>query len=76
MGLDHLNHSEHFTYSAKLRSWKLKAVFEVKGGLSEAMKAEKFIKRQKSRSFIDKICDKDTIELPMAQLVRAPHMRD
>ena len=72
---DH-NNSLHLSYTAKFRPWKIKAVFEIAGDVSVAMKAEKFIKKQKSRSFIDAICKKNTVQLPMAQLVRVPHMRD
>lgn len=41
-----------------------------------ALKAERFIKKQKSRAFIEKICSMDKIDLPMAQLVKVPHLLD
>ena len=66
------NNSLHPTFSSKLRPWKLKAAFELNGSAGEAMKAEKFIKKQKSRAFIDKICNMQIVKLPVAQLVRVP----
>ena len=69
------NTSDHPTYTSKHRPWILKAVFKISDDRSVAMKVEKFIKRQKSRVFIDKICLLNIIELPMDQLVRVPKLR-
>ena len=66
---DH-NTSDHPTYTSKHRPWKLLAAFEVSPDRATAMKAETFIKKQKSRKFIQKIAAKAIVDLPMAKLVR------
>jgi putative endonuclease len=59
------------------RPWELKAVFEIEGGRGEAMKFESFIKKQKSRTLIEKLIDPDFIPSnSLAQLIRVPHVRD
>ena len=64
------NSSDHPTYTSKHRPWKLLAAFEVSPERAIAMKAEIFIKKQKSRRFIQKIVTKTIVDLPMARLVR------
>ncbi|MBW6492299.1 MAG: GIY-YIG nuclease family protein [Lentimicrobium sp.] len=63
------NSSDHPTYTSKHRPWKLIALFEVSEERKVAMNVEKFIKNQKSRTFIDRICANEKVDLPMAQLV-------
>ncbi|MDO8896607.1 MAG: GIY-YIG nuclease family protein, partial [Bacteroidales bacterium] len=63
------NTSDHPTYTSKHRPWKLLAAYEVSEEKGVAMKAEKFIKKQKSRVFIKNICESDVFYLPVAQLV-------
>ena len=70
------NSSDHSTYTSKHRPWKLLAAYEVSEERGVAMNAEKFIKKQKSRTFINKICESEVFDLPMAQLVRVPKLRD
>jgi len=70
------NSSDHPTYTSKHRPWKLLAAYQVSKEKGVAMKAEKFIKKQKSRVFINKICESDVFDLPMAQLVIVPKLRD
>ena len=70
------NSSPHDTFSSKHRPWILKAVFEVVGSKGDAMRAERFIKRQKSRKFIEAIISKDKVDLHIVQLVRVPKLRD
>jgi putative endonuclease len=54
----------------------LNAVFEVENE-SKAIQIERFIKRQKSRKFIERICTEDFKGTGiLAQLVRVPHLRD
>jgi putative endonuclease len=71
------NTSKSFTYTSKHRPWVIKQVLECGLSNKEAVKIERFIKKQKSRVLIEKICDKD-FELSgiLAQLVRVPHLRD
>ena len=60
-----------------VEDWTLEAVFEVSEVEANAIYLERFIKKQKSRKLIEKLCDpnfKPTQKL--AQLVRVPHMRD
>jgi putative endonuclease len=70
------NCSNHETYSSKHRPWLIKASFEVNGTKRDAIRAEQFIKRQKSRKFIDEICAKGFVDIGVAQLVRVPNVRD
>ena len=64
------NSSDHPTYTSKHRPWKLFAAFEVSPDRATTMKAEIFIKKQKSRRFIRKIAAETIVDLPMARLVR------
>ena len=63
-------------YTGRTKDWKLEAVFEVENQ-SKAIQIERFIKRQKSRKFIERICEEDFKGTGLlAQLVRVPHLRD
>jgi putative endonuclease len=64
-------------YTGKAKDWQLMAVFQVCGSEGEAVKIERFIKKQKSRNLIERMCD-DRFEPIgiLAQLVRVPHVRD
>ena len=69
------NSLEKFT--GKTHDWQLRAVFFVSDQISEAMKIEKFIKKQKSRKLIERLIDSNyLLEGLLAQLVRVPHVRD
>ena len=70
------NESIRDTFSKKHRPWILKAVFECGENRSNAMKIEKFIKRQKSRKLIEKMITGEKLEGVLAQLVRVPDDRD
>jgi putative endonuclease len=72
-------HLENSTdkYTGKAKDWCLKAVFEVSDDISTALKVERFIKKQKSRKLIEKLCEDDfKPDGYLAQLVRVPHLRD
>ncbi|MEN9973524.1 MAG: hypothetical protein RIS20_1871 [Bacteroidota bacterium] len=63
-------------YTGRAQDWVIKSVFEVENE-SVAIKIERFIKKQKSRNLIERLCQKDFFgENILAQLVRVPHMRD
>ena len=65
------------TYTSKYRPWILKAVFECNEKEAEAIKIERFIKKQKSRKLIEQLIDeKFTPSGYLAQLVRVPWVRD
>jgi putative endonuclease len=70
------NSSPFKTYTSKFRPWVLKASFEVGEDRGRAMKIEKYIKKQKSRKFIEKIIDNINNEDFISQLVRVPFERD
>ena len=75
--LDEHNTSLHSTFTSKHRPWQICALFEVGESKGEAMKIERFIKKQKSREFIKQLCKKDFVpNASLAQLVRVPHVRD
>ncbi len=64
-------------YTGKVNDWIFSAVFEISQSESEAIRMERFIKKQKSRKLIEQLCHPDfTPTGYLAQLVRVPHMRD
>jgi len=63
------NSNPRMTYTHKFRPWDLVALFEVGENRKTAMKIEKFIKQQKSRSFILKIIISNELNGILAQLV-------
>ena len=70
------NTKEEGTFSSKHKPWELKAVMEA-GTKSDAIILERFIKKQKSKTLINKLVDPDfVLEGKLALLVRVPHMRD
>ncbi|MBD8083210.1 GIY-YIG nuclease family protein [Chryseobacterium caseinilyticum] len=72
------NQQENFnTFTRKFRPWKMIALFEVSTEKSAALKIEKFIKKQKSRKFLQMLCDTESqLAGELAQLVRVPILRD
>ena len=65
------------TFTAKHRPWLLKASFECSTSESDAIKVERFIKKQKSRRLIEQLCDKNfTPTGLLAPLVRVPDVWD
>jgi putative endonuclease len=68
--LEEHNSSLHNTYTSKHRPWKLAAVFECGESEGDAMKIEKFIKKQKSRRLIEKMINGDLLDGNLAELVR------
>ena len=64
-------------YTGQTRDWSLRATFTVSNSESEAIRMERFIKKQKSRNLIEQLCNPDFIPSGnLAQLVRVPHVRD
>ena len=64
------------TFTGKYDDWQLKALFKV-DSRSTARKIEVFIKKQKSRKLIERLCDSNFIPNgQLSQLVRVPHLRD
>ena len=72
------NNQENFnTYTSKYRPWEMAAVFECGDQEGEAIKTERFIKRQKSRKLILQLIDPTYIPTGfLAHLVRVPDVRD
>ena len=65
------------TFTSKHRPWVLAALFKVGTIRGEAVTLERFIKKQKSRSLIEKLVNQDFEPSgKLAQLVRVPHVRD
>jgi len=75
--LHHHNTDDKNTFTSKYRPWELKAVFKVGENRGDALKIERFIKRQKSKKLLIQLID-PTFEPDgrLAQLVRVPHVRD
>lgn len=72
----HLSNSTD-KYTGKAKDWILKTVLEVSNSEGDAMKIERFIKKQKSRNLILQLCDPEFIPTrTLAQLVRVSHLRE
>lgn len=71
------NFGKFHKFTSDYRPLGLVAIFKIDGTRGDAMKIEKFIKKQKSRTLIQKLIDPIFIpEGSLAQLVRVPHVRD
>ena len=63
-------------YTGRAKDWELLIVYSVENK-SVAISIERFIKKQKSRNLIERLCQEDFVgEKILAQLVRVPHVRD
>ena len=69
------NFSLRNTYTSKYRPWKLAALFEITNR-SKAREIEFFIKKQRSKFFIQKLVERDFSNGILALLVRVPRLRD
>ena len=74
--LDEHNRSELKTFTSKHRPWALKAVFSCGEQEVDAIRMERFIKRQKSKRLIERMIGGEMLTGLLAQLVRVPHVRD
>ncbi len=70
------NSSGRVTYTSKHRPWEVKGVFECGSNRGEALKIERFIKKQKSRRLIEKLISGKGFDGVLSQLVRVPYVRD
>ncbi|WP_243718110.1 GIY-YIG nuclease family protein [Pedobacter changchengzhani] len=70
------NFSERTTYTSKHRPWIIVAVYSCGHLESEAVKIERFIKKQKSRKLIEHLVKGDEFSGILAPLVRVPQVRD
>jgi putative endonuclease len=72
------NNQEHFnTFTSKYRPWMVRALFSCGNNESEAIQIERFIKKQKSRTLLEHLTNKEFVPTGrLAQLVRVPHLRD
>jgi putative endonuclease len=75
--LEEHNHTSFNTFTAKYRPWCLKAYFACSTSAAEAIRVERFIKKQKSSKLLEKLIDPSFIPTgQLAQLVRVPDVRD
>ncbi|WP_228446544.1 GIY-YIG nuclease family protein [Chryseobacterium sp. 3008163] len=75
--LKHNQQEDFNTFTRKFRPWKMAALFEVSIDKNLAIQIERFIKKQKSRKFIEMLCDENSqFSGILAQLVRVPKLRD
>ena len=75
--LEQHNTNTSDNYTGQTKDWQLKAVFRVFSSEGDAIKIERFLKKQKSRNLIERMCADDFEPTGMlAQLVRVPHVRD
>ncbi len=74
--LQHLSNGPR-AYTGQSKDWEMRALFAVSDQESEAIKIERFIKRQKSRNLLERLCRSDFVpDGVLSQLVRVPQMRD
>ena len=74
---DHNTQENFNTYTSKFRPWELVAVFHAGDEEAQAIRMERFIKKQKSRRLIEQLIKVNFIPSgSLAQLVRVPHVRD
>jgi len=73
---EHINPSRKTKYTAKSSDWML--VLQIPAGKtrSEAVLLERYIKKQKSRKFLEDLINSKGEGLLIAQLVRVPTSRD
>jgi len=75
--LEEHNTKEFNTFTSKFRPWRLVGVFLCTGDLSCVIQVERFIKRQKRKTFIQKMIEPDaSLSGILQKLVRVPHLRD
>ena len=70
------NTTDRNTFTSKYRPWEIAALFECGETLGEARKIENYIKKMKSKVFIENLINMDSFDGPLAQLVRVPKLRD
>ena len=70
------NNSERTTYTSKHRPWAISVIYSCGHLESDAVKIERFIKKQKSRKLVEQLVNGDQFSGILAQLVRVPHVRD
>ena len=68
------NSSLHNTYTSKYRPWVLKAYFPVSDDRGQALIIEKYIKKQKSKKFIELLIEHKDNPDRLALLVRVPRI--
>ena len=66
------NLTERNTFTSKHRPWIMHINFQVSEDRGTAIRVERFIKKQKTKSFIEKLEDLDYRTKLLAQLVRVP----
>ena len=70
------NTTDRNTFTSKYRPWEIAVLFECGETLGEARKIENYIKKMKSKFFIENLINMDSFDGPLAQLVRVPKLRD
>ena len=74
--LIHHNTNTKDKYTGRSTDWELKSIFQLEDE-TVAIQLERFIKKQKSRKLIERMCQPDFVGTDcLAQLVRVPHVRD
>ena len=74
--LEEHNSLSNKKFTSSHRPWQLQLVLDCGNSRSLAVHAERFIKRQKSKLFIQRIINGEVLKGSLAQLVRVPLERD
>jgi len=71
------NTSTFNTFTSKYRPWQVAALFKVSENKSEALKLERFIKKQKSKTLLKQLAEPNFEPSGrLLPLVRVPYVRD
>ncbi|MBN8701809.1 MAG: GIY-YIG nuclease family protein [Bacteroidetes bacterium] len=74
--LEEHNNPIRTKFTSKHLPWKLVCSFPISENRGDAMKAEKYIKKQKSRKYLELLIGSEIEQQRVAQLVRVPMHRD
>ena len=70
--LDQHNNARRTKYTSKHLPWILAGYFAISNDRGAAMRAEKIIKKRKSRQYIERLLTSALEQFKLAQLVRVP----
>ncbi len=73
---EHNNPIRYSKYTAKSTGWKVVVVIPIGETRSEAAQVERYIKRQKSRKFIEQLIAVSDNHVLLRSMVRVPTSRD
>lgn len=73
--LEEHNSNPKMTYTHKFRPWKLVQYFQVNQSRGDALKMERFIKKMKSRAFIIRLMEEESLFYDIAKKINVQLVR-